>query len=458
VYKIKGRNCYARLPSHPLNKEKIRLNSTDITQPVFVADSIYNGSIDIRVLDDAGPTEPAEIAYELGLWLSGLDAFISDFEHLFIERGKPEPSPRLWERGFRLVKAGLQRSSGLLHKLRLAEMQVDPANAARGHYVDLSQRLRRVFAINESLLASGGSKWNHWRELRNAFESELASAESFRQLQTSARNCGDEALPEAVLELFTSERVKIEEHAETCAVLRTFASLHRALTVVRRILRNDEPLKPTLLIFSFVHDQTQQLIVQINNRLSQLTDEESEFFISLDAAAYTASLEIKKAFSQELTGAVAVRPSQAVYARVEVALSLLSASFEEIIASFARLLDPSAHVSTLFSSFKTKLEQSLVLRSSLHTTLRAVQEAEASADKERVETMRNTLELFTHEAYHFLYYKDKETLDRFMEEIQLTSNPKDLVPILHRFGAYLETLLGQVSMRAVLAGHPFESA
>jgi hypothetical protein len=94
----------------------------------------------------------------------------------------------------------------------------------------------------------------------------------------------------------------------------------------------------------------------------------------------------------------------------------------------------------------------------LHTTLRSVQEAEANAGKDRVETMRNTLELFTHEAYHFLYYKDKETLDRFMEEIQLTSNPKDLVPILHRFGAYLETLLGQVSMRAVLADHPFESA
>ena len=33
---------------------------------------------------------------------------------------------------------------------------------------------------------------------------------------------------------------------------------------------------------------------------------------------------------------------------------------------------------------------------------------------------------------------------------------KELVPILHRFGAYLDTLFGQVSLRTVLAHHPFE--
>jgi len=30
------------------------------------------------------------------------------------------------------------------------------------------------------------------------------------------------------------------------------------------------------------------------------------------------------------------------------------------------------------------------------------------------------------------------------------------VPILHRFGAYVETLFAQVNMRAVLEKHPFE--
>jgi hypothetical protein len=56
----------------------------------------------------------------------------------------------------------------------------------------------------------------------------------------------------------------------------------------------------------------------------------------------------------------------------------------------------------------------------------------------------------------FLMYKDWETFERFVEEVLKTQNKKDLTPILHRFGAYLETLFGQVNMRGVLASHPFQ--
>ena len=58
----------------------------------------------------------------------------------------------------------------------------------------------------------------------------------------------------------------------------------------------------------------------------------------------------------------------------------------------------------------------------------------------------------------YLFYKDTETVERFVEEILITKQTKDLVPILHRFGAYLDTLLGQVSLRAVLVQHPFDPA
>jgi hypothetical protein len=46
--------------------------------------------------------------------------------------------------------------------------------------------------------------------------------------------------------------------------------------------------------------------------------------------------------------------------------------------------------------------------------------------------------------------------ERFSEEIFATGEKKDIVPILHRFGAYIETLLAQVNMRTVLAIHPFD--
>jgi hypothetical protein len=43
-----------------------------------------------------------------------------------------------------------------------------------------------------------------------------------------------------------------------------------------------------------------------------------------------------------------------------------------------------------------------------------------------------------------------------MEEAAAARGVVEVTPVLHRFGAYLETLHGQVSMRAVLADQPFD--
>jgi hypothetical protein len=49
-----------------------------------------------------------------------------------------------------------------------------------------------------------------------------------------------------------------------------------------------------------------------------------------------------------------------------------------------------------------------------------------------------------------------ETVERFIEEVIFTSNVEDLMSLLHRFEAYLETLFGQINMRSVLADHPYD--
>lgn len=435
------------------------MNQTVTSQPVFTPGAIYNGNlIDIGALHESGLIEPDQIAYELGLWLAATDAFVTDFERLFVENGNAEHDSRNWYRASRLAKAGLLRSAELLLRLRRSEIGKAESNRFPGaeSFGDLSELLSSSIILNESLAKGGTVRSDEWKQWRTDLRAKFAKSDGVRAFENLARNCGDDALPVSFKTIIAKNDLDDPHLTEVCGVVRKFAGILKALSVVGRMLHHDEPLKPSLLIFTFVHEQTQHLIGQINHRLSELTDEETEFFISLDAASYTASLEIKKAFQQELTGVVGIRPAQAIFARIEVANSLLSASFEEIIASFARILEPATEVGHIFPSFKAKLDQSLILRSGLHKTLRAVQEAEEQPEAARIEYMRNSLEHFNHEAFHFLYYKDKETLERFSEETQLMQNPKDLVPILHRFGAYLETLLGQVGMRAVLANHPFE--
>ena len=68
--------------------------------------------------------------------------------------------------------------------------------------------------------------------------------------------------------------------------------------------------------------------------------------------------------------------------------------------------------------------------------------------------MRSELREFVETTVRFLFYKDIETFERFAEEVFAARQSSDLVPILHRFGAYLETLYGQVNLRFVLNDGP----
>jgi hypothetical protein len=46
--------------------------------------------------------------------------------------------------------------------------------------------------------------------------------------------------------------------------------------------------------------------------------------------------------------------------------------------------------------------------------------------------------------------------ERFVEDVESALSESELQTVLHRFEAFLETLFGQVNIRAVLSGHPFE--
>jgi hypothetical protein len=87
---------------------------------------------------------------------------------------------------------------------------------------------------------------------------------------------------------------------------------------------------------------------------------------------------------------------------------------------------------------------------------RAVQSTEKAPEKKAVADLRVKLREFMSSTVGSLFYKDIETFDRFVEEVLAARDNSDLVPILHRFGAYLETLFGQVNLRFVLQDHPFE--
>ncbi len=236
-----------------------------------------------------------------------------------------------------------------------------------------------------------------------------------------------------------------------------FGKTLRWLNEIDKMLKNDEPLKPALLLFSRIYEQVQGLMNFVNNRLLRFSNESDELFGLLDGAAYTASIELRKVYHYELAGLSEIRQTPLIYAKVETAFSLLNDSFQQTLVTFAQFLEPNIEPTKMFPTFQSKLQQSQILRRNLWQAFRVVQETEKNPIPANLETLHKQLNEFNDATLHFLFYKDMETVERFIEEVLVTLDKKDLVPILHRFGAYLETLFGQINMRTVLANHPFET-
>ena len=411
--------------------------------------------------------EPDEILFEAGLWLSGLENFLCDWDRIARETQKPGDPDANWLKEFRLTFSALLICSELNYELRKSlaagnQFKSDPNIGGPGLAAitvadcdTLVLEIRALVALNRNLIGSGPLKFDAWKAWKSLLLEKLRTSPATLRFSRGWGRDGLRHLPPDLKQLLTRTTLSFSDRADLTEVLSRFAIIIRSLDVVGEMLRSDRPLKTTVLIFAKVYEVSQDLINFINNRLARFQDEGAELFASLDGASYTASLELRKVYQQELTGLVDIRPAPSIHARVETAYASLNDSFEQILAGFARLVDPKVVVTDLFPGIHLKLERSLSLRRYLWNALQSVKSAEADPQKPQVDAVRKELTSFMHEPITYLFFKDRETLERFTEEVFATTDNKDLVPILHRFGAYLETLFGLVNMRTVLAGHPF---
>lgn len=427
------------------------------------------GLFEVEYLQPSASSQADDIRFDLGLWLSGLESFLNAGNHSFVDRDRAKTT-RDWTKEFRLTHSTLLLCAKLNFRLLKSLTDGDQMRSAKSfdglnknaseltaeELHEFSLALKDTVLLSESLIRAEPLRLGEWKAWCNILSERLKSMPAFDKLIAAAEKAGESHLPQVLVDLLQSRPIPFSEKADLQQILPRFAKILKCLSVVGRMLKDDEPLKPTLLIFSRVHELTHEMVNHINNRLSRFPNEDAELFRSLDSASYTTSIELRKVYDQELSGLVGIRPSLSIYARVETAYALLSDSLQQILVGFARLIDPAIETNALFPNFKLKLERSLTLRKDLWGVIECVQAAEQNPEGKPREALNKRLEEFLQESVHYLFYKDKETVERFVEEIFVTRDKKDLVPILHRFGAYLETLFSQINNRTVLEGHPFD--
>jgi hypothetical protein len=421
-----------------------------------------------------------ELAFELGLWLSGLESFLQLRNHSFASDAgnRAKRSNRDWTKEFRLVHSTLLLCSKLTLQLSKTikdkssapsakDEQIDlitNPNAARFDFSDtegfaeLSSALVDSILLNEGLLRAAPLRFSEWTAWSNFLSAKLKAAEVSAKLIAAAENEGENFLPKRLKDLLENKPIPFALEADLRLVLPRFAKILKWLDAIEQMHDRDEPLKSAMLLFARINEQTQEMMRFINNRLLRFKNEEDSLFAALDCAVYAASIELRKVYNFELIGFAEARQSPLIYARVETAHGLLNDCFQQTLVNFAQLIEPEVKATELFPNLQTKLQQSLTLREDLWRVLQVVRKAEKNPETVSLQKLHTKLTDFLHSTIKYLFYKDLETVERFIEEVLNTTNKSELVSILHRFGAYLETLLGQVNMRVVLSDHPFNPA
>lgn len=410
---------------------------------------------------------------ELGVHLRALRSFFKISNHPLAETERSEILARDFINEARIAHDFLLRCAELSFTQSLSASQVGLAEAqSMSHAASLSlgsdsgpgedclrhksigEAINDLFLLCASLVEGGRVGFKTWAALGAAVSRELESirVEEFIEEDSDAYRLS--AVPQALLTLSTH----VAPDPLAADVGSIFSRLFRLLELLRFVdsaMNSGEPLKQTLPYFTSLREESCGLLDLVGERTLRIEGLDPSVHEQIDATAYAVRMELRKAFEHELVGLSALRHAPQIYAKVENAHGLLRDCFQQSVISVARAFDARYDGSSLFNSFRTKLEQSLLLRRELWAVLDAVRHLGDGQEPRALQTLRRRLDSFRHGGLRYLMYKDWESFEMFVEEVTDAKGAAELQPALHRFHAFLETLLSQVSMRAVLADHPF---
>jgi hypothetical protein len=316
----------------------------------------------------------------------------------------------------------------------------------------LTESLNDLCHLGNSLIEGRRVSFESWAAFGRlvATQVELCGVESL----TGEADEGRPVVPPELLAL-VAQVTPDTLAADVGAILSRLFGLLELLDFVGDALRGDEPLKRSLPFFTLLREESSAVLDLIGDQALRGSGLDSTIHEQLDGTSYAMRMELRKAFEHELVGLIGMRNPCHVYAKVENAHGLLRDCFQQSVTSVARALNPQFDGSLLFNTFRTKLEQSLLLRRELWEVLEAVRRAGDAGDAAAHQQLLAHVRAFLDGSMRLLMYKDWEALERFADELAADRDSSERQASVHRFHAFVETLFSQVNMRAVLTDHPF---
>ncbi|HEV7683428.1 MAG TPA: hypothetical protein VGO68_14975 [Pyrinomonadaceae bacterium] len=243
---------------------------------------------------------------------------------------------------------------------------------------------------------------------------------------------------------------EVREIIET--VFRDLLRLLESLGLIEKFLRQVNAAEETFALFQIIHDEARSLVDYIREDGLNCSALNEEVIDTLDGIAFAINHDLQRVFEFEQSRASAPQTDHLVVGKLYRAHDLLTNCLQQSTITLAIMFDPNLVGAKLFNNSDIRYRQSLQLCVDLSTLLQQVEACEDDFNVSSLPNLLNGIERFRNETLECLNYADWPQFESFCETINVAGTAwLQLEPVLHQFHCYIETLLSQVKMRAVLA-------
>jgi hypothetical protein len=236
------------------------------------------------------------------------------------------------------------------------------------------------------------------------------------------------------------------------AVRRIFNDLVRLLDCLRLIEANLHRVAETLALLELVQEETLALLDFTEKEALQTDGISERLYEVLDGMSFALRHEVRRVFEDDLGNLSPEEPREITQAKIADAHRIFTNCLQQSIITLAQVFDPRLDGRRLFDNSKARLKESLLLSKDLWKMINIVRQAERGFDKGLINQVIDRVKAFRNGSMHYLMYRDWGNFERVIEELDCSLRGElESGPVLHQFLCYLETLLGQVKLRGVLA-------
>lgn len=458
----------------------------NIVNQVVVA-SLNNHPSLQKWLDLVDKEQKTNCLFELEMWLKSFQSFFIIKNHPFLEQELKEAIRKNFSEELKIARSAILRMSYLANQL------IDEKNVVEktlGTYYEnlfqnvssfdqnidilllqptpedslalLTESFADVCTIIDSLIKiDNTSRINVisfqafvsigkliLRDIKRSYYISLLMNYKFKSLYDRIEN---EYLAK-IIESIDNESIR----QEIVKILLGFFRLLKYLDFIALDLTQDRPLKNCLPIFILIKIEAYQLIHTMEHKILNIADIPQSVSNSVDGCIYALQMDLKKVYGRELLGLIGLTQAPPIYAKIENSHGLLRDCFQQSVVTILQIFESEFDGLKIFNSFQTKLDQSLRLRLDIWRLLSSFRKFQSAQSESKINDINDQITIFRESSLKYLMYKDWDDFEKMTYQAMSTRVLEDFSKVIHVFATFLEALLGQINMRAVLANHPFD--